>query len=68
MNITVTGSTKEYPQGLTVAQLIQLEKVATPEYVTVSINDEFILSATFAEKTLNEGDHVEFMYFMGGGR
>jgi len=68
MKLNVSGNNKEYSDGLTVAQLIEQEKVETPEYVTVSINDEFIRSNTFAETILKEGDSVEFLYFMGGGR
>lgn len=68
MKITVAGETKEVKDSLTVAQLIVDEKVETPEYVTVSINDEFIKSETFDTHTLNEGDNVEFLYFMGGGQ
>ena len=33
----------------------------------VEINDEFIEKADF-EKALKDGDEVEFLYFMGGGR
>ena len=68
MKLTVSGNEKEYADGLTVEKLIELEKVETPMYVTVSINDEFIASGTFAETVLHEGDSVEFLYFMGGGQ
>ncbi|HRM71891.1 MAG TPA: sulfur carrier protein ThiS, partial [Ruminococcus bromii] len=54
--------------NLTVAQLIIDENVETPEYVTVTINDEFVKSGTFEETTLKDGDVVEFLYFMGGGQ
>ena len=67
MTITVAGNKKEYPEGLTVGQLIQAEKVETPLYVTVSLNDEFLDSAVRDETVLKEGDEVEFLYFMGGG-
>ena len=68
MKLNVSGNEKEYADGLTVEKLIELEKVETPMYVTVSINDEFIASGTFAETVLHEGDSVEFLYFMGGGQ
>ncbi len=67
MKITVGGEKKEVPDGLTVAELIELEQVETPEYVTVSINEEFIDRSTFESRVLREGDEVEFLYFMGGG-
>ncbi|CAB1245224.1 Thiamine biosynthesis protein ThiS [Ruminococcaceae bacterium BL-6] len=68
MKLTVAGIPKEYADGLTVAKLIELEQVETPEYVTVSVNDEFIRSSAFAETALKDGDSVEFLYFMGGGQ
>ena len=68
MKITVGGEKKEVADGLTVAELIELEQVETPEYVTVSINEEFIDSSTFKSHVLQEGDEVEFLYFMGGGQ
>lgn len=68
MKITVAGEKKEVAEGLTVAALIEQEKVETPQYVTVSINEEFLESGTFESTVLQEGDEVEFLYFMGGGR
>ena len=50
------------------AQLVEAENVETPQYVTVSINDEFVKSGTFEETVLKDGDEVEFLYFMGGGQ
>ncbi|MGN0637014.1 MAG: sulfur carrier protein ThiS [Huintestinicola sp.] len=67
MNITVAGEKKEVKDGLTVAQLVIDEKVETPEYVTVTINDEFVESGAFEGTVLKDGDSVEFLYFMGGG-
>ena len=67
MNITVAGVKKEVADGITVAKLIELENVETPEYVTVTLNDDFVESGTFADTVLKDGDTVEFLYFMGGG-
>jgi len=68
MKITVAGEKKEYPEGLTVEQLIAAEKVESPLYVTVTVNDEFLASEDRATRVLQDGDEVEFLYFMGGGR
>lgn len=67
MTITVAGEKKEVREGLTLQELIELEKVETPEYVTISINEEFVSSGDVADTILKEGDNVEFLYFMGGG-
>jgi sulfur carrier protein len=67
MKITVAGQVKEYPEGLTVEQLIAAENVEMPLYVTVTINDDFVATADRESRTLQDGDSVEFLYFMGGG-
>ena len=67
MTLTVAGEKKEYKDGLTLPELIELENVEMPQYVTVSINDEFVQTEDKETTVLNEGDSVEFLYFMGGG-
>lgn len=68
MIITVSGEKKEYKEGLTLPELIEIENVETPEYVTVSINEEFIEGDRKSTTVLKDGDNVEFLYFMGGGQ
>ncbi|WP_448915944.1 sulfur carrier protein ThiS [Eubacterium ramulus] len=68
MKLNVAGENKEYKAGLTVKELIALENVETPEYVTVSLNDEFVDQGAFESTELKDGDVVEFIYFMGGGQ
>lgn len=68
MVITVAGDKKEVTDAITVSELIVQENVETPQYVTVSVNDDFIDKAEFDTYALKEGDSVEFLYFMGGGR
>lgn len=67
MQITVSGTKKEVKDGLKLTALFVQENVETPEYVTVSINDEFIDGDKKETTVLKEGDNVEFLYFMGGG-
>ena len=68
MIILVSGERREIQEGATVAQLLVLENVEMPEYVTVSVNEEFVGKEAFGSRALQEGDEVEFLYFMGGGR
>ena len=67
MKITVSGAEKEVKDGLTLPELIEMENVETPEYVTVSINEEFVESAAKDSTVLKDGDNGEFLYVMGGG-
>ena len=67
MTITVAGNKKEYEDGINLPTLIEKEQIDNAEYVTVTINDEFVEREKFPETIINEGDAVEFLYFMGGG-
>lgn len=67
MVLIVAGEKKTFKDGITVSELIQIENVETPEYVTVSLNDEFLAKSAFESTVLKDGDAVEFIYFMGGG-
>ncbi len=67
MTITVAGEKKEYKDGLTLPELLEAENVEMPEYVTVSINEEFVEAEKKQTTVLKDGDNVEFLYFMGGG-
>jgi sulfur carrier protein len=68
MTVIVAGTPKQYPDDLNLARLIELEQVKTPMYVTVALNDAFVESGGFDSTPLRDGDTVEFLYFMGGGR
>ncbi|MEE3392132.1 MAG: sulfur carrier protein ThiS [Lachnospiraceae bacterium] len=68
MKITVAGEQKEVKDGVTISELIEQENVENPEYVSVSVNEEFVQNSEFDSSVLKDGDVVEFLYFMGGGR
>lgn len=65
--IYVNGEPQEVETPITVAGIIELNKIAEPEMVSVQLNEEFVERADFASTQLNEGDYVDFLYFMGGG-
>lgn len=68
MILTVAGNKKEYEDGITVSKLIEIEDVEMPLYVTVSVNEAFIDNDARDTTALKDGDEIEFIYFMGGGR
>ena len=68
MRIIVSGENREIAEGTTIPELMEQEQVETPQYVTVSVNEEFIETENLKSYGLKEGDEVEFLYFMGGGR
>ena len=67
MKVTIAGNTKDIAEGITLAQLVLDEKVENPEYVTVTVNDEFVENHDLANVVVKENDNIEFLYFMGGG-
>ena len=66
--LIVNGEDQEVQLPATVADLIKQNKVAQPDMVSVQVNEEFVDREEFATLQLNEGDAVDFLYFMGGGQ
>ena len=67
MKVTIAGTTKDIAEGITLAQLVIDEKVENPEYVTVTVNDEFVENHDLENVVVKANDNIEFLYFMGGG-
>ena len=65
--IIVNGEDQEVQLPVTVSELIKLNNVLQPEMVSVQVNEEFIEREDFNIFQLNEGDSIDFLYFMGGG-
>ena len=70
MNLTVNGkpASIEGKEALTIDELLAELKVETPEYVTVELNGDILERESFATTQAKDGDEVEFLYFMGGGK
>ena len=70
MNLTVNGKAasiaEENPVSIT--QLLEALQVEQREYVTVELNGDILDRGDFEGATVKDGDTVEFLYFMGGGR
>jgi sulfur carrier protein len=67
MKIKINGQDVVVEEKISIARLLETQKVEMANYVTVQLNDEFVERDGFADTLLNEGDVVEFLYFMGGG-
>lgn len=68
MKVKINGSEIALEAALTVKELLVVQKVEMPDYVTVQINDEFVASADFDTTVVKDGDEIEFLYYMGGGK
>lgn len=67
MKLVVNGEEGAFNDGLTVGELLTEKEVKMPEMVSVEINGEILKRTEFETKALEDGDKVEFLYFMGGG-
>jgi len=66
MQVKINGKTEEISGG-TVLDLLQAKKIE-PQMVAVEINDTMLDRNRLATTSLNDGDRVEFLFYMGGGR
>lgn len=67
MIIKVNGKEVTLEKEVTIRELLVVQEVQMPEYVTVQLNDEFVDRGQFDEVLVKENDTIEFLYFMGGG-
>ncbi len=68
MNIKVNGEEQIIDiEGLTIFQLLERNKVESPEMVSVQLNEEFVDSEDYESTKVKSNDEIDFLYFMGGG-
>ncbi|MDR1594272.1 MAG: sulfur carrier protein ThiS [Prevotellaceae bacterium] len=65
--ITVNGDKQEIKTPVTITELIALNNIAQPDMVSVQLNEEFVNREDYKTIELNDGDEIDFLYFMGGG-
>ena len=70
MTITINGKEAALAENpsRTVESLLDELEVAQRQYVTVELNGEILERDAFGTTPLQNGDTLEFLYFMGGGR
>jgi len=68
MTIKVNGKDVTLEKEVTVKELLEIQKVEMPDYVTVQINDKILDRKDFETLTVKEGDVVEFLLFYGRRR
>ncbi|MBR1800238.1 MAG: sulfur carrier protein ThiS [Bacteroidaceae bacterium] len=65
--IYVNGEAQEVVLPINVTELIRANDVQQPEMVSVQVNEDFADRNDWDRIQLQEGDRVDFLYFMGGG-
>ena len=66
--IKVNGESQVVELPLTVEELIKQNNVENPELVSVQVNEEFLDRNEYAKQQVEEGDEIDFLFFMGGGQ
>lgn len=66
--VIVNGEAQEVVLPITVEELIKKNDVEQPELVSVQLNEEFLDRNEYATRQVNDGDEIDFLYFMGGGQ
>ena len=66
--IKVNGESQVVELPLTVEELIKNNNVENPELVSVQVNEEFLDRNEYANRQVEEGDEIDFLFFMGGGQ
>jgi len=67
MKLVVNGEDSVFNDDLTVSELLTVKEVKMPAMVSVEINGQILKRTKFETKELEEGDKIEFLYFMGDG-
>ena len=66
VRIRVNGDVRAFPAGISVRDLLAILEVSTPR-VAVERNREILPKASYASTSLEEGDELEVVEFVGGG-
>lgn len=66
VRIRVNGDVRAFPAGTSVRDLLAILEVSTPR-VAVERNREILPKASYDSTSLEEGDELEVVEFVGGG-
>lgn len=68
MKIVINGEEKNIENdSLTVEELLESSNVEMPDMVSVQLNGAFVDRDAYPSTEVNDGDAVDFLYYMGGG-
>lgn len=66
MHLIINGERRQLPEGLNVERLLMELGIASGQ-VAVERNREIVPKSAYASASLNDGDQVEIVSFIGGG-
>lgn len=65
--IQVNGEAQEVQLPISLSELIKQNDVQQPEMVSIQVNEDFVDRSEWEKTQIQEGDSVDFLFFMGGG-
>ena len=66
MRVKINGKQEEV-QEMTLSDLLKSKNIE-PRMVTVELNSKMVERSSLSSTRVHEGDEIEFLFFMGGGR
>jgi sulfur carrier protein len=66
MQVTINGKAEKVSEG-SLLDLLKAKNIE-PQMVAVEVNDRMVERDHLGTTSLNEGDQIEFLFYMGGGR
>jgi len=67
IKIRLNGKEQEISDKMTVSDLLLKWKIR-PELVTVEVNENILQKLEYDGTEIKQGDNVEFVFYMGGGK
>ncbi len=66
MLVEINGESRDVAASITLAELV-LHLALAPERLAVELNQRVVRRADWQQTTINEGDRIEIVHFVGGG-
>ncbi|HZS47723.1 MAG TPA: sulfur carrier protein ThiS [Blastocatellia bacterium] len=67
MQLQINGESQELPEVSDLSALVEHLQLR-PERVAIELNKQIIKRSRWSETKLNDGDALEIVHFVGGGR
>jgi sulfur carrier protein len=68
MKLIINGENREFDKEMVIKELLKNCNVKSPDMVSVELNGQVIPRDRYVNVIVSDGDKVEFLYFMGGGK
>jgi sulfur carrier protein len=66
LQVQINGETRDVPERSSLSELIG-ELSLAPQRIAVEVNQQIVRRSEWAQTTLNDGDRIEIVHFVGGG-